>query len=151
MIKLLSTTICLISIALITPAYAKMKDYKCFITSVKKGGQVVFYRWEESQLPIRVAGLPGKQLTDAKGKKYFIKEVEECVPLSDSFTSDKENAVDKRTLRQYFGIGVPAIRDFKLAAISIGTIRDEATATYCYTLRFACLAIWAIDNRTAGR
>ncbi len=99
MIKLFSTTICLMSIALITPAYAKMQDYKCFISSTPKGGQVVFYRWEESQLLLRVAGLPGKQLTDVKGKKYFIKEVEECVPLSDSFTSDKANAVDKRTLR----------------------------------------------------
>ncbi|WP_258406578.1 TapY2 family type IVa secretion system protein [Shewanella spartinae] len=87
------------SIALITPTYGNMQEYKCFVTSAKKGGQVVFYQWQESQLQLRVAGLPGKQLTDAKGKKYFIKEVEECVPLSESFTSDKAKAVDKRTLR----------------------------------------------------
>ncbi|MXR68096.1 hypothetical protein GNT65_05325 [Shewanella sp. JBTF-M18] len=99
MIKLLSTTMCIMSIALITPTYAKMQEYKCFISSAQKGEQVVFYRWEESQLPLRIAGLPGKQLTDAKGKKYFIKEVEECVLLSEPFTSDKANAVDKRTLR----------------------------------------------------
>ncbi|MFV7782853.1 TapY2 family type IVa secretion system protein [Shewanella marisflavi] len=99
MIKLLSTTICVISIALIAPTYAKMQEYKCFISSAKKGGQVVFYQWQESQLPLRMAGLPGKQLTDAKGNKYFIKEVKECVLLSESFTSDKAKAIDRRTLR----------------------------------------------------
>ena len=99
MIKLFSTTICAISIALITSAYAKTQEYKCFISSAKKGGQVVFYQWEEAQLQVRMAGLPGKQLIDAKGKKYFIKDVEECVLLRDSFTSDKAKAVDKRTLR----------------------------------------------------
>ncbi|MCG9720111.1 TapY2 family type IVa secretion system protein [Shewanella sp. Isolate7] len=82
-----------------TSVLAAKQDYKCFINSTKKGEQVVFYRWDDKDVRLRVASLPGKQLTDNKGKKYFIKSVEECVPLSQEFSGEKAKRLDKQTLR----------------------------------------------------
>ncbi|ABV35814.1 conserved hypothetical protein [Shewanella sediminis HAW-EB3] len=90
----------LLAVALsIAPAEAAYQEYKCHVSSTKKGGQVVFYRWKETDLQLKVAGLPGKQLTDHQGKKYFIKEVFECVSLGEDFSSEKAQRLDERTLR----------------------------------------------------
>lgn len=75
------------------------QEYKCHVVSSKKGGQVVFYRWKVSDFQLKMASIPGRQLTDAKGRKYFIKDVEECVPLSEDFSSEKAQRIDEKTLR----------------------------------------------------
>ncbi|NMH64738.1 TapY2 family type IVa secretion system protein [Shewanella salipaludis] len=74
------------------------QDYKCYIGSVK-GDQIVFFRWQATELKLKMAGLPGRQLMDNKGKKYFIKAVEECVPLDEEFTLGRAQQLDKATLR----------------------------------------------------
>jgi hypothetical protein len=74
------------------------QDYKCFIESAK-GVQVVFYRWVSDELLLKMAAMPSSQLTDNKGKRYFIKEVAECVPLNDDFTTEQAKKLDKQTLR----------------------------------------------------
>ncbi|TVP14990.1 TapY2 family type IVa secretion system protein [Shewanella sp. KCT] len=97
--KLIVCVLCIVLSSVASSAFAAKKDYKCFINSAKKGDQVVFYRWNDKDVKLRVASLPGKQLTDSKGKKYFIKSVEECVPLNEEFSSKQAKALDKRTLR----------------------------------------------------
>lgn len=99
MTKLIAALSCLVLYSVTSLAIAAKQDYKCYISSSKKGEQVVFYRWDEKDARLRAAGLPGKQLTDTKGKKYFIKEVEECVPLSQEFSSKEAKTKDKQTLR----------------------------------------------------
>ncbi|MGI2197638.1 TapY2 family type IVa secretion system protein [Shewanella baltica] len=74
------------------------QGYKCHITAAK-GDKVVFYRWKVKDVNLNIASLPGKQLTASDGKKYFIKEVIECVSLSQEFTSDNSKQLDKVTLR----------------------------------------------------
>lgn len=74
------------------------QDYKCHITA-SKVEKLVFYRWKVKDLNLNIASLPGKQLTASDGKKYFIKDVVECVPLNQEFTSDKSQQLDKVTLR----------------------------------------------------
>ncbi|MCL1040630.1 MULTISPECIES: TapY2 family type IVa secretion system protein [Shewanella] len=97
--KLVVSVLCFALSSVASSAFAAKQDYKCFINSTKKGEQVVFYRWNEKDLQLRVASLPGKQLTDNKGKKYFIKSVEECVPLGHEFSSTNAKRIDKQTLR----------------------------------------------------
>lgn len=99
MMKFIGALSCVVLCSLSMPILAAKQDYKCYINSTKKGEQVVFYRWDEKDARLRAARLPGKQLTDKKGKKYFIKEVEECVLLSQEFSSEKAKAKDKQTLR----------------------------------------------------
>lgn len=74
------------------------QDYKCHITASKEN-KVVFYRWKIKDASLNIASLPGKQLTALDGKKYFIKEVVECVSLDKEFSSDKSKLLDKMTLR----------------------------------------------------
>lgn len=74
------------------------QDYKCHIIA-SKGDKVVFYRWKIKDVKLNIASLPGKQLTASDGKKYFIKDVVECVSLSQEFTSNKSKQLDKITLR----------------------------------------------------
>ena len=83
----------------IAPAEAAYQEYKCHVSSTKKGEQVVFYRWKEKDVQLKVVGLPGKQLTDHQGKKYFIRNVFECVSLGEDFSSEKAKRLDERTLR----------------------------------------------------
>lgn len=74
------------------------QTYKCHITYAK-GDKVLFYRWKQKDANTRIATLPGKQNIDTDGKKFFIKDVVECVPLSQNFTSEASQLLDKRTLR----------------------------------------------------
>ncbi|MCG9695995.1 TapY2 family type IVa secretion system protein [Shewanella sp. Isolate11] len=99
MIRFIMSVTCVLAMAMSQPVLAAKQDYKCFINSSAKGHQVVFYRWDSKDLQQKAASLVGKQRTDNKGKKYFIKSVEECVPLSEEFSSKQAKAQDKRTLR----------------------------------------------------
>ncbi len=90
---------CVIGLLGTQPVLAAKQDYKCFINSSTKGEQVVFYRWDSDELLVKAASLVGKQRKDSKGKKYFIKSVEECVPLNAEFSSKQAKAKDKLTLR----------------------------------------------------
>ena len=98
MMKYISVLSCLTLCSLALPVIAAKQDYKCYINSAK-GSKVLFYSWQEKDVELRAAKIVGKQLTDNKGKKYFIKSLEECVPLSQEFTSEKAKEQDKRTLR----------------------------------------------------
>ncbi|MCL2917550.1 TapY2 family type IVa secretion system protein [Shewanella litorisediminis] len=80
-------------------AHAAKQDYKCFVDSLPKGERVVFYRWDENEVQLKIARLPGTQLQDSNGKRVYIKSVEECVPLNTTFSSPKAQSVDKQTLR----------------------------------------------------
>lgn len=75
------------------------QDYKCHIVNDKKDELVVFYRWKANDFKLKMASMPGQQLSDIKGEKYFIKGVEECVLLSENFSSEKSQRIDERTLR----------------------------------------------------
>ncbi|WP_076542950.1 TapY2 family type IVa secretion system protein [Shewanella sp. UCD-KL21] len=100
MIKVITTTFCMLSMLAVSPVWAAKQDYKCFITSSTKGDEVVFYRWNtKDDIKLKAGGLIGKQRADRKGKKYFIKDVQECVALGQDFVSEKAQAVDKKTLR----------------------------------------------------
>ncbi len=74
------------------------QDYKCHIITAN-GESVVFYRWKLADASARVSSLVGQKRTDSDGKKYFIKEVVECVPLSQVFTAEDSQKLDQRTLR----------------------------------------------------
>jgi len=80
------------------PTLETFQEYKCHIT-MAKADKVVFYRWKVKEVPMHIAGMPGKQLTGSDGKKYFIKDVVECVPLSQDFTTEESKQLDKVTLR----------------------------------------------------
>lgn len=98
--KIIASVLLAVSLFCITSTtYAAKQDYKCFVDSLPKGERVIFYRWNEKDVQLRVASLPGTQLTDNKGKKYYIKSVEECVPLNKAFSSVKAQNIDKHTLR----------------------------------------------------
>ncbi|GIU32495.1 hypothetical protein TUM4644_32650 [Shewanella colwelliana] len=85
---------------LVTPVQAaSYQEYKCHVVSSKKGDQVIFYRWKTADFKLKMAGIPGRQLSDAKGKKYFVKDVRECVLLSEDFSSEESQRIDERTLR----------------------------------------------------
>lgn len=75
------------------------QDYKCHIVSNNKDDKVVFYRWNVKDFKLKMASMPGQQLTDNNDKKYFIKDVEECVLLSEDFSSEKSQRIGERTLR----------------------------------------------------
>ncbi|MCW3173434.1 TapY2 family type IVa secretion system protein [Shewanella subflava] len=98
MIKYISVLTCFTLCSLSLPVSAAKQDYKCYVNTTK-GSKVLFYRWQEKDAQLRSARIVGKQLTDNKGKKYFIKEVEECVLLSQDFKSEKAKEQDKQTLR----------------------------------------------------
>lgn len=78
---------------------AEYKSYKCHLVSAKKGGEIKFYRWNVKDFKMKQAQLPGKQLKDDKGKKYFIYEVVECVPLTEDFSAEESRKLDKNTPR----------------------------------------------------
>ncbi|MEZ9367858.1 TapY2 family type IVa secretion system protein [Shewanella sp. 10N.286.51.B2] len=99
MIKLISISFCMLSMLAVSPVKAAKQDYKCFITSSTKGDEVVFFHWNAKDVKLKARALIGKQRADHKGKKYFIKGVEECVPLAQDFASEKAQRVDKKTLR----------------------------------------------------
>ncbi|MCH1928596.1 TapY2 family type IVa secretion system protein [Shewanella sp. A25] len=85
-------------IALAATSSQTSQDYKCHITSAK-GEKVIFYRWKMDEASLNAASLPGKQRKSSDGKKYFIKDVVECVPLSQDFTAEASKQLDARTLR----------------------------------------------------
>ncbi|MCE9678015.1 TapY2 family type IVa secretion system protein [Shewanella sp. AS1] len=99
MMRLILSVTCALGFAVSLPVSAAKQDYKCFINSAAKGPEVVFYRWSSEDLKVKTASLIGMQRKDNKGKQYFIKTVEECVPLSEEFSSKQAKAKDKQTLR----------------------------------------------------
>lgn len=98
MMKLIIAILCATPLFVLAAAGNTKQDYKCHIITAK-ADKVVFYRWKLQGVALKIASLPGKQLVDTKGKKYFIKDVVECVPLTEMFSSDNSKALDERTLR----------------------------------------------------
>ncbi|QYJ98703.1 TapY2 family type IVa secretion system protein [Shewanella alkalitolerans] len=97
--KLVAVLLVIMLSSSVNAVFAAKQDYKCFINSSSKGKEVVFYSWDSKDLLLKMKSLLGKQRVDVKGKKYFIKNVEECVPLSEEFSSKQAKEQDKRTLR----------------------------------------------------
>jgi hypothetical protein len=87
-----------LGVSSVAQADGDKQDYKCHIDSAQ-GDKVVFYRWKTDELALKIAGLPGSQLADSRGKKYYIKSVAECVPLNVDFGSDEAQKLDKQTLK----------------------------------------------------
>ncbi len=82
-----------------TTAFASEKrEYKCYVDTTD-GDKVVFYRWQTHEFELKVASLAGRQNINNKGKKYFIKDVAECVALNDEFSSNRAKKLDLKTLR----------------------------------------------------
>lgn len=75
-----------------------MQDYKCHVTTTNDD-KVLFYRWRLNDVSMNMASLPNKQKVGGDKKKFFIKEVVECVELSQEFTSENSKNIDKLTLR----------------------------------------------------
>ncbi|WOT04288.1 TapY2 family type IVa secretion system protein [Shewanella youngdeokensis] len=75
------------------------KDFKCYVdTTIEK--QVVFYRWDISQVERLIASLPATQSAKkAKNMTAYIKSVDECVLLDEPFQSRDAQRLDKLTLR----------------------------------------------------
>lgn len=73
-------------------------EFKCYINSNSRA-EIAFYVWPISELNLRMANLIGTTRVDSNNKRYFIKDVEECVALQDDFTSSKAQALDKATPR----------------------------------------------------
>ncbi|WP_394392015.1 TapY2 family type IVa secretion system protein [Shewanella woodyi] len=80
-----------------TTMASEKQDYKCFVNSTD-GDKVVFYRWKTDDVKLKMAKLVGRTNTNKKGKKYFIKTVQECVHTNDNFESADAKKVDKVTL-----------------------------------------------------
>ncbi|MFB2801516.1 TapY2 family type IVa secretion system protein [Shewanella seohaensis] len=75
-----------------------MQDYKCHVTTTN-GDKVLFYRWWVKDVNLSMASLPGTQKVGGDEKKFFIKEVVECVELSKEFTNENSKKIDELTLR----------------------------------------------------
>ncbi|MDB2385818.1 TapY2 family type IVa secretion system protein [Shewanella sp.] len=73
-------------------------DYKCFV-QVSGEHYVRFYRWPVKLFPVKVTSLVGQSFIDKRGNTAFIKQVKECVPVSDPFKSQRANRQDALTLR----------------------------------------------------
>lgn len=75
------------------------KDYKCYLETTS-GYQILFYEWQERQVKLHMAKLPAKKLPPkGTGKSAYIKDVEECVAIDDSFTLGAAQRLDEITLR----------------------------------------------------
>ena len=93
-----SYVVSLLLFALSTSAFASEKqDYKCLINSTD-GDKVVFYRWETKKIKLKIAALVGRSNMNKKGKKYYIKNVDECVVINQDFESADGQNIDKITL-----------------------------------------------------
>lgn len=98
--KFITMTLALFASAVIsTMAFASEKlEYKCYVDTTD-GDKVVFYRWQIHEFELKVASLAGRQNVNTKGKKYFIKDVVECVALNEEFSSSSAKKLDLNTLR----------------------------------------------------
>ncbi|MGX9462384.1 TapY2 family type IVa secretion system protein [Shewanella sp. A14] len=99
MLKLTILCLCIISFGLVAKT-DEWQDYKCHITSSSLGERILFYRWKVNDIKRNQAKLSGSQFKDYRsGKKYFIKEVSECLPLNGTFKLETAQKIDRETLR----------------------------------------------------
>ncbi|MEH6464591.1 MAG: TapY2 family type IVa secretion system protein [Shewanella psychromarinicola] len=99
MIKLLILCLFIVPFGLVAKTDER-QDYKCHITSSSVGERILFYRWNKKDANLNEAKLSGKQFKDsASGKKYFIKEVSECLPLGETFKLESAQKLDSQTPR----------------------------------------------------
>lgn len=73
------------------------QDYKCYVKSSYGDEYVVFFKWKEKDANRQMLALPAKQLSDKMGKKYFVKQIDECVPVDKYFSSIKAKELDMHT------------------------------------------------------
>lgn len=78
--------------------YASEKqEYKCYVDSTD-GEKIVFYRWQVSEYKLKSASLPGRMNVSKDNKKYYIKDVHECVLIDEEFTKGRAQKLDRATV-----------------------------------------------------
>lgn len=75
----------------------EFQDYKCYVESSYGDEYLVFFKWNKNDVSRQMMALPAKQLTDKMGKKYFVKSIDECVPVDKDFISTKAKKLDIQT------------------------------------------------------
>ncbi len=90
--------ILLLSVFSSVAVYASDKqEYKCFINSTD-GEKIVFYQWKVNEYKLKAASLPGRINFNKKNKKYYIKDVHECVIINETFTMGRAQKLDRATV-----------------------------------------------------
>ena len=78
--------------------YASEKqEYKCYVNSTD-GDKIIFYRWQITEYKLKVASLPGRINVSKDNKKYYIKDVHECVLMNETFTLGRAQKLDRATV-----------------------------------------------------
>ncbi|WP_231926465.1 TapY2 family type IVa secretion system protein [Shewanella benthica] len=78
---------------------SNQKDYKCYLDTTS-GYQIAFYEWQEKQIQLRMAMLPANKVPNiGTGESAYIKDVEECVEIDESFTLGAAQKLDEITLK----------------------------------------------------
>ncbi|GIU51627.1 TapY2 family type IVa secretion system protein [Shewanella sp. KT0246] len=96
--KLFIVILCLMPFYSVAKANEK-QDYKCHVTTSSED-RVIFFRWKASEADNKMARLAGRKMKDyQKNRKYFIREVNECLPLDAIFSTSLGREIDNRTLR----------------------------------------------------
>ena len=76
---------------------SEKQDYKCYVNSTD-GDKIVFYRWQVTEYKLKAASLPGRINVNKDNKKYYIKDVHECVLLNEEFTLGLAQKLDRATV-----------------------------------------------------
>lgn len=79
-------------------AGAESESIKCYVRT-SQGEQVLFYSWNKNKIERNKSKLLGKRLPDLKGNQNYIKQVNECMPTSQPFSSKVANQLERQTLR----------------------------------------------------
>ncbi|QIR16221.1 hypothetical protein HBH39_12460 [Shewanella aestuarii] len=83
--------------ALNAQANNSKEEYKCLLETTT-GSQIGFYNWKRNQVKSKSQLLVAKKIKSDK-KNAYIKDVIECVPLNEDFSSADAKRIDKATVR----------------------------------------------------
>ncbi|WP_299568233.1 TapY2 family type IVa secretion system protein [uncultured Shewanella sp.] len=96
--KILTIILCFMPLISVAKATEK-QDYKCHV-STSSEDRVIFFNWTASEVDKKMARLTGRKMKDyQKNRKYFIREVNECLPLNATFSTSLGREIDNKTLR----------------------------------------------------
>ncbi len=73
-------------------------DFKCHVNT-SEGDKILFYHWDNKSVTKKAAMLTGKAQKGKKGKKFYIKNATQCIPLSETFKEKDAQILDKQTAR----------------------------------------------------
>ncbi|WP_367227193.1 TapY2 family type IVa secretion system protein [Shewanella sp.] len=72
---------------------SEKQDYKCYVNSTD-GDKIVFYRWQVKEYKLKVDSLPGRINVSKDNKKFYIRNVHECVLINETFTLGRAQKLD---------------------------------------------------------